>query len=53
MTGFKLLAPAAFTIAGIYGRLEIEVERQEETWVAYRKNPGIRRRLDDLAYPPS
>ena len=35
----------------IYGRFQLEVHREDDTWVAYRAELGKRTRVDDLAIP--
>jgi hypothetical protein len=35
----------------IYGRFELEVRRENHSWIAYRADLGKRRRVDDLAIP--
>jgi hypothetical protein len=40
-------------IFDVYGRFQIDVQRQEDAWVAYRVEPGKRTKIDDLIIPPS
>jgi hypothetical protein len=35
----------------IYGRFQLEVRRENDTWIAYRADFGKRFRLEDLAIP--
>ena len=35
----------------IYGRFELEVRRENDTWVAYRADLGKRSRVGDFAIP--
>ncbi|WP_137176151.1 hypothetical protein [Massilia sp. HP4] len=35
----------------IYGRFQIEVQRENGAWVAYRLDPGKRGQLDELVIP--
>jgi hypothetical protein len=35
----------------IYGRFQIEVHREDDSWVAYRAVLGTRRRVEELVIP--
>jgi hypothetical protein len=35
----------------IYGRLQVEVRRENESWTVYRSDPGKRSRLNDVVIP--
>ena len=35
----------------IYGRFQVEVRRENESWTAYRSEPGKRARLHDVVIP--
>ena len=37
----------------IYGRFQVEVRRENDTWVAYRSELGKRTRLGDVVVPSS
>jgi len=37
----------------VFGRFQLEVQREGELWVAYRLSPGKRTPLDDLVIPPT
>jgi hypothetical protein len=37
----------------VYGRFQLEVQREGELWVAYRLSPGKRVKVNDLIIPPS
>jgi hypothetical protein len=36
----------------VYGRFQVEVRRENESWVAYRSELGKRTRLNDVVIPP-
>ncbi len=36
----------------IYGRFQVDVRREDETWIAYRAEQGKRTRLHDVIVPP-
>jgi hypothetical protein len=36
----------------IYGRFQIDVRREGESWVVYRSESGHRTRLNDVVIPP-
>jgi hypothetical protein len=35
----------------IYGRFQVEVRRESDSWIAYRTAPGTRRRVEELVIP--
>jgi len=35
----------------IYGRFQIEIERDGDAWVAYRQGSGVRRKDPDVVIP--
>jgi len=35
----------------IYGRFQVEVRREGESWVAYRLGQGLRGRMSDVVVP--
>jgi hypothetical protein len=37
----------------IYGRFQVDVRRENESWVVYRSELGKRTRLNDLVIPPN
>ena len=37
----------------IYGRFQVEVRRENDTWVVYRAELGKRTRLNDVVIPSS
>ena len=37
----------------IYGKFQLEVRRENDTWVVYRWAPGMRTPCDDVIIPPS
>lgn len=37
----------------IYGRFQVEVRRENDTWAVYRAELGKRARLDDVIIPPN
>jgi hypothetical protein len=37
----------------VYGRFQLEVQREGELWVAYRLSPGKRAKVNDLVIPSS
>jgi hypothetical protein len=36
----------------IYGRFQVDVRRENDTWVVYRAELGKRTRLNDVIIPP-
>jgi hypothetical protein len=36
----------------IYGRFELDVRRESDSWVVYRSGLGKRTRLNDVVIPP-
>lgn len=37
----------------IYGRFQVDVRRESESWVVYRSELGKRTRLTDVVIPPN
>lgn len=37
----------------IYGRFQVDVRRENESWIVYRSELGKRTRLNDVAIPPN
>lgn len=37
----------------IYGRFQVDVRRESDSWVVYRSEPGKRTRLNDVVIPPN
>jgi hypothetical protein len=35
----------------VYGRFQLEVQRENDSWVVYRLEPGRRAKLNDLFIP--
>lgn len=35
----------------IYGRFQVEIRRENDAWLAYRSDAGIRMPLRDLVFP--
>jgi hypothetical protein len=36
----------------IYGRFQVDVRREGESWLVFRSDPGKRTRLNDVVIPP-
>jgi hypothetical protein len=36
----------------IYGRFQVEVRREKESWIVYRAEMGKRAKLNDIVIPP-
>lgn len=36
----------------IYGRFQVDVQRESESWIVYRSELGKKTRLTDLVIPP-